>query len=141
MLRASPLRRALASLTAQAVRYAVAGAVVALVYVGLTLLLSGPLGVVIQVAILVAYVLAVALHFALQRWFVFGDRRSFALAAHQQVGRYVVLGAAQYSLTALATTVLPELLGVGEQVVYLATVVAISATGFVLLRTRIFHAA
>jgi putative flippase GtrA len=125
----------------QALRFALAGAVVMLTYVGLTLLLSGVAGIPIQVAIAVAYVLAVMLHFALQRTFVFRHELGFALTTGSQVRRYVVIGVVQYTVTAATTTALPTVLGASEQVVYVATVLVISACTFLFLRHRVFHPA
>jgi putative flippase GtrA len=123
----------------QLVRYAIAGATVAVVYIGLTLLLSGPVGMPIQAAIPIAYVTAITVHFTLQRWFVFHDAGVFALAMHHQVGRYLAIGLVQYSTTAAATAVLPGVLGLPERVVYVCAVGVISAASFVLLRTSVFH--
>src|SRR4051812_34831471 len=64
----------------QALRFVVSGATVAVVYLGLGLLLSGPLGVPIQVAIPVSYVLSVLLNYTLQRTFVFAHSETFALS-------------------------------------------------------------
>jgi putative flippase GtrA len=124
----------------QLARYAIAGATVAVVYVGLTLLLSGPAGLPIQAAIPIAYVTAITVHFSLQRWFVFRDAGVFALAMHHQVGRYLAIGLAQYGTTALATAVLPGVLGLPEKLVYVGAVGVISAVSFVFLRTSVFHA-
>jgi len=134
------LLRAIGGSSPQLVRYAIAGAIVGLTYVALTLALSGPAGWPIQLAIPVAYALAVALHFALQRLFVFRDREAFVLATHRQVGRYLVLCLVQYALTAASTAVLPGLLGLPESVVYVGTVAVVSAGAFVVLRTSVFHA-
>jgi putative flippase GtrA len=123
----------------QLVRYAIAGATVAVVYVGLTLLLSGPAGLAIQAAIPIAYVTAITVHFTLQRWFVFHDAGAFALAMHHQVGRYLVIGLVQYATTAAATAVLPGVLDLPEKLVYVGAVGVISAVSFVLLRTSVFH--
>lgn len=133
--------RALPDIVRGASRYAIAGAIVAATYIGLTLLLDGPVGLALQAAIPVGYVLAVSLHFILQRFFVFADADAFALTGAQQVRRYLVIGAVQYAITALATATLPELLGVDERVIYVAVVVFISACTFLMLRTRVFHAA
>ena len=127
------------ALSGQALRFAVVGATVAGVYVGLTLLLSGPLGIAIEIAILVAYVLAVILHFLLQRHVVFRGTGEFALSVRAQVRRYVVIGLVQYTLTAAATNLLPGPLNLSEQVVYVLTVIVISAMTFLFLRTRVFH--
>jgi putative flippase GtrA len=123
----------------QAARFLIAGGFVSAVYIGLTLLLSGPLDVPIQIAIPISFVTAVALHYACQRFFVFRHVSQFALSARSQIGRYVVIGSVQYAVTAGSTGVLPGVVGASEQVVYVCTVVVISALTFVLLRTRVFH--
>jgi putative flippase GtrA len=123
----------------QLVRYGIAGATVAVVYIGLTLLLSGPVGLPIQAAIPIAYVTAITVHFTLQRWFVFHDAGAFALVMHHQVGRYLAIGLVQYATTAAATAVLPSVLGLPEKVVYVAAVGVLSVGSFVLLRTSVFH--
>jgi putative flippase GtrA len=120
-------------------RYAVAGAVVALVYVGGTLLLSGPVGLPIQAAIPIAYAVAVALHFVLQRTFVFRHDGDFALSVHEQIIRYLLIAATQYPATAALTALLPQLIDVSDQVAYLITVVLISLTFFFVLRWGVFH--
>ena len=125
--------------TGQALRFVLAGATVGGVYVGLTLLLSGPVGIPIEIAILIAYVLAVSLHFVLQRHVVFGGTEEFALSVRGQVLRYVLIGVVQYALTAGATHILPSLLDLPEQVVYVLTVAVISAMTFLFLRTNVFH--
>lgn len=126
-------------LAGQGLRYLVAGAIVGLVYVGLTLLLSGPVGVPIQLAIPVSYATAIVLHFLLQRVFVFAHVATFALSARAQAGRYVAIALVQYPLTALATAVLPGVLGLSQQLVYLATTAVITLATFIVLRTRVFH--
>jgi putative flippase GtrA len=123
----------------QAGRFVLSGGTVAVVYLGLGLVLSGPLGVPIQVAIPLSYVLSVALNYTLQRWFVFAHSSSFALSPHAQLLRYVQVGAVQYAFTALATGFLPGLLGVSEQVVYVVAALVAAVITFVLLRFVVFH--
>jgi putative flippase GtrA len=123
----------------QALRFVLSGATVAVVYLGLGLLLSGPLGVPIQIAIPVSYVVSVLFNYSMQRWFVFAHSDAFALSRQAQFVRYVQIGAAQYVLTALATAVLPGVLGLGEQVVYVATALIAAAVTFVVLRLVVFH--
>jgi putative flippase GtrA len=120
-------------------RYAVAGAIVAMVYVGGTLLLSGPVGLPIQAAIPIAYVVAVALHFLLQRTFVFRHDGEFALSVREQIVRYLLIAATQYPATAALTALLPALFGMSDQVAYLITVAVISLTFFFVLRWGVFH--
>jgi hypothetical protein len=72
---------------------------------------------------------------------VFVDRSSFALSGAEQVRRYLIIVAIQYVVTAAATAILPELLGTTEQFAYVGTVVVISGTTFLFLRSRVFQAA
>jgi putative flippase GtrA len=122
-----------------AIRYGIAGATVAGVYLAIPLVLNGVFGVEIQIAIPIAYVLAVSLHFNLQRLFVFRHVESFALSTRQQIGRYVAIGAIQYPTTALATALLPGALGVSERVMFVITTLFISVTFFLVLRGHVFH--
>jgi putative flippase GtrA len=123
----------------QAIRFVLSGGTVAVVYLGLGLLLSGPFGVPIQIAIPVSYVISVLFNYSMQRWFVFAHSDEFALSRGAQFVRYVQIGAAQYVLTATATAVLPGWLGVDEQVVYVATALIAAAVTFVVLRLVVFH--
>lgn len=123
----------------QLVRYASVGVLVAAIYIGLTLLLSGSLGLPIQAAIPIAYLCAICVHFTLQRLFVFRNAEEFELAVHHQVARYVALVLSQYVVTALFTAVLPSVLNLPARAVYVGTVCICTAIAFVLLRTRIFH--
>ncbi len=102
-------------------------------------MLNGLLGVPIQIAIPLAYLLAITLHFNLQRHFVFRHVDEFALSVRQQIGRYVMIGAIQYPTTALATAFLPGLLGVSERVMFVLITLVMSLTFFLLLRGHVFH--
>jgi putative flippase GtrA len=123
----------------QALRFVLSGGTVAVVYLGLGLLLSGPLGVPIQIAIPVSYVISVLFNYSMQRWFVFAHSDEFALSRQAQFLRYVQIGAAQYALTALATAVLPDLLGIDEQIVYVVTALVAAVITFIVLRLVVFH--
>jgi putative flippase GtrA len=100
---------------------------------------SGPVGLEIQAAIPIAYLLAVSLHFTLQRYFVFHDAGAFALAVHHQVGRYVVIGLAQYGGTAAMTALLPALFGIPSLSAYFIAAIGFALTTFFLLRSHVFH--
>jgi putative flippase GtrA len=128
-------------LAGSTLRYAIAGATVAGTYLAIPIGLGVLFAVPIQVAIPIAYVLAVSLHFVLQRHFVFRHVEAFALSTRQQIGRYIAMGAVQYPTTALATALLPGVLGVGERVTFVAVTLVISASCFLVLRSHIFHAA
>jgi putative flippase GtrA len=121
------------------VRYGIAGATVAVVYLAVPLALNGFIGIALEVAILIGYVLAVTLHFNLQRHFVFRHVDEFALSVRQQIGRYVVIGAIQYPITAVATAVLPGLLDISERLTFVMVTVVMSVTFFLLLRGHVFH--
>jgi putative flippase GtrA len=120
-------------------RYGLAGATVAAVYISIPLMLNGVLGVAIEVAIPIAYLLAVSLHFTLQRLFVFRHVAKFALSGRQQAGRYVIVGAIQYPTTALSTALLPGVLGLSERATFVCTTLAISICFFLVLRSHVFH--
>lgn len=133
-------RRGVYARLAHLSRYAVAGAIVGVVYVSLTFLLDGPAGLPIQVAIPIAYALAICLHFLLQRGYVFASEDAFALTTGNQARRYVVIAGVQYAVTAAATALLPGILGLHERLVYLGCVAVISLTTFAVLRRGVFHA-
>lgn len=130
------------TLVGSTLRYAIAGAIVGVFILVTPLLLNKVLGVPIEAAIPVAYVAALTLHFNLQRFFVFRHVDEFALQTHQQVMRYLAVAAVQYPTIAIATAVLPGLLGIPQPIAYVVTVLTVSATSFFLvLRRRVFHAA
>jgi putative flippase GtrA len=133
--------RVLAShpLTGSAVRYAIAGSAVAVVYLGIPVALNGGAGLPVEVAIPIAYLAAVTLHFNLQRHFVFRHVAEFALSRREQIARYIGMGVVQYPTTAIATAVLPKLLGLSERTAFVIVAMTMSLTLFVLLRTHIFH--
>jgi putative flippase GtrA len=128
-------------LAGQGLRFALSGGLVAVVYTGMTLLLHGALGLPFQIALVSGFLLAVALHFTLQRVFVWRNGQQFALPVHGQALRYLPMALIQYGLTALSTSVLPQLLGTPVEAVYLVTVIAVGAVNFVVFRSRIFHPA
>lgn len=120
-------------------RYGIAGATVAGVYLGIPVVLNGGAGVPIQVVIPIAYLLAVCLHFNLQRHFVFRHVAAFALTRRAQIARYVAIGAVQYPTTALATALLPELLRLSPRATFVLWSLTMSGVFFLVLRRHIFH--
>ncbi|HWI21776.1 MAG TPA: GtrA family protein [Baekduia sp.] len=139
---ARPIRSSLRRSSAprhQALRFVANGAIIAAIYLGLGLFLSGPLGMPIQIAIPVSYVLSVLLNYCSQRWFVFAHNTGFALSGRTQLSRFLQLAAAQYALTATATALLPGLTGVDEQIVYVVTALVAAVVVFVTLRLAVFH--
>ena len=130
-----------ASRHAVAFRYVLVGGISAGVYLGLGLLLSGPAGLPIQLAIPLAYAVSLLVHFSFQRYFVWAHREEYALAASGQGVRYLLIAGTQYVMTALATAFLPDVLGVSEQIVFVVGAVLAALIVFTVLRLHVFHEA
>lgn len=124
-----------------ALRYLLTGAVTAGLYLGLGLIFSGPVGLDIQLAIPLAYAITLLFHFSLQRYFVWAHREDYALGAGGQGVRYLIVAATQYVITALATALLPGVLGVSEQVVFVVGALAATVIVFTVMRLHVFHGA
>jgi putative flippase GtrA len=125
--------------TGQLFRFALSGSVVAVVYVSVTTVLHDVFTVPFQIALAIGFLVGLALHFTLQRVFVWKHYESFALAMRNQAVRYLCLCASQYGVTALATAELPGLVGLPVEVVYLTTMLTLAAFNFLFFRGRIFH--
>jgi putative flippase GtrA len=123
----------------QGLRFAIAGTIVAAVYITVTTVLHGLLGVTFQIALVSGFTTGVIIHFTLQRVFVWRHYQKFALAIHHQALRYIGVCFIQYGLTALSTSQLPKTLGLPVEVVYLATAIGLAGLNFVLFRGRVFH--
>jgi putative flippase GtrA len=124
----------------QGFRFALSGSVVALVYVAVTTVLHDLFDVRFQIALAIGFVVSVALHFTLQRLFVWRHYETFALRFHHQAIRYLFICGAQYGLTAVSTAELPNLLGLPVEAVYLITMLTVAGINFVIFRGRVFHA-
>jgi putative flippase GtrA len=127
-------------LLSQGLRFAIAGAIVAGVYVGATMILHHVVGVAFEIALPTAFAIGLAVHFMLQRVFVWVQHEQFALAMHRQARRYLAISLAQYCVTASTTAVLPRAFSVSTDIVYLAVTVCVSTANFILFRTWVFHA-
>ena len=125
-------------LPVETLRFEIAGGTVAGLYIAVPLVLNG-FGVKIEIAIAIAYLLAVSLHFTLQRYFVFRHVETFALSVRQQIGRYVVVGAVQYPTTAAATALLPGAIGVSQRAAFVGWTLVISSSTFLIFRRHVFH--
>ena len=125
--------------TGPILRYGIAGATVAVVYLGIPWVFNANLGVPIQIVIPIAYVAAISLHFTLQRHFVFRHVEQFALTRREQAARYVAFGVVQYPTTALATALLPHLLHISAWGAFVGITLAVSGTFFLILRRHVFH--
>ncbi len=126
-------------LLGQGMRYVIAGSIVALVYVLTTTLLAVVLGVPFRYALPIGFVLQLSVHYTLQRTFVWIHEERFALPFSHQMRRYLTVAGSQFGLTALSTSLLPHLVGLSTEVVYLATAGVLTSANFLLLRNVIFH--
>jgi len=124
----------------QGVRFALSGGVVALVYLATTTVLAEVAGLPFQAALAIGFGVAIAVHFTLQRFFVWTHHGEFALPLGHQVGRYLAAAAVQYGITAASTALLPSALGVSTESVYLVTVAVVFSANFLVFRYGIFHA-
>jgi putative flippase GtrA len=123
----------------QGVRFAIAGGTVAVIYLATTTILAEVLDVHFQVALIIGTATGLLAHFTLQRLFVWVHHEEFALDLHEQVGRYLIVAAVQYGLTAASTAVLPDALGMPVTPVYLITAIALAVVNFLVFRGGIFH--
>jgi putative flippase GtrA len=126
-------------LAGQGLRFLLSGGVVLCVYVTVTTVLHDALGVRFQIALAIGFLLSIAIHFTLQRLFVWRHHQRFALATHHQAVRYLGMCAAQYATTALSTSQLPDRLGLPVEAVYLMTLLTITVVNFAVFRGRVFH--
>jgi putative flippase GtrA len=126
-------------LAGQGVRFAISGSLVAIVYVTVTTVLHDGFAVPFEIALAFGFVVSVALHFTLQRLFVWRHYERFALEVHHQALRYLLVCACQYGITALSTAKLPRLLGLPVEAVYILTMLIVAGANFVIFRGRVFH--
>jgi putative flippase GtrA len=125
---------------AQGVRFAITGVVVSLVYISVTTVLAEVWHLRFEVALAIGWCTAVGVHFTLQRVFVWTHREGFALPLGRQVRRYLMVAGSQLGITAATTTVLPSVLGLPTEVVYLATAMLLTSINFLVFRGGVFHA-
>jgi putative flippase GtrA len=140
MYAAQNLRSPASGFLGQGTRFVCAGATVALLYVAITTLLSSVVGVPFQVALAIGFSVALMLHFTAQRVFVWTHHEEYALPLPHQAARYLPVAAAQFGLTAASTALLPSVLGIPVETVYLATVALLAGASFLMFRYVIFHA-
>jgi putative flippase GtrA len=120
-------------------RFLLAGGLVACVNLGSGALLLA-LGLPVQAAVAIAYLLAICTHFTLQRTFVFAGAGTFALTLGQQLRRYAAMAAVQYPTTA-ALAALFVAAGLPDLAAVVATALLVTPVTYFVLRTRLFHLA
>jgi putative flippase GtrA len=122
-------------------RYAVAGVAVSLVYLLITTFLAVVVGMPFEEALPIGFTMGLAAHFTLQRLFLWVHEEEFALPFQHQARRYLMVAGAQYGVTAASTSLLPGVLGLSAEVVYLITVLLLASVNFLLFRNVVFHPA
>ncbi len=131
--------RTRSDLLGQGTRYALAGCVVALVYLLTTTALAALARLPFELALAIGFCAGISVHFTLQRQFVWAGRGDFALPLRHQTVRYLAAAGTQYGLTASGTALLPAALGLPVEAVYLAIVAILISTNFLVFRNIVFH--
>jgi putative flippase GtrA len=126
-------------LVGQGTRYALAGAFVGVVYVLTTTFFALVVGLPFREALIIGFALQLAVHFTLQRTFVWVHEEEFALPIRHQTRRYLAVAGLQLGLTTASTSLLPSVLGVSAEIVYLLTVALLTIANFLLFRNVVFH--
>jgi putative flippase GtrA len=118
-------------------KFVLTGALVGAAHLGLvSLMVVG--GVPIQAALAMAFVIALALHFTMNRQWVFASEGGYALHFTRQGARYLVTAVASYAVTATAVAVLPDATGLPELAVFFLAAGAMACVSFVLLNLWVF---
>jgi putative flippase GtrA/molybdopterin-guanine dinucleotide biosynthesis protein A len=127
-------------LFARGLRFALTGITASVVYIATTTLLAVVVGLPFQVALVLSYGLTLAVHFTMQRYFVWAHQREqFALSLHRQLGWYLLVAGGQYGGTAVSALLLPPVLGLSPETVYLLVAPMLASINFLLYRNGIFH--
>jgi putative flippase GtrA len=127
-------------LVGRGARFALSGCTVAAVYLSTTTVLASVVGLPFQISLAIGFCAGLVVHFTLQRSFVWVHSDGFALPFRHQMVRYLLAAGCQYALTAASTSLLPSVLGLPTEVVYLLTVALATLISFLVFRRLIFHA-
>lgn len=119
-------------------KFALTGTLVGVTHLGLVSLMV-VLGVPIQLALALGYVVALSVHFTMNRQWVFAHDGGYALHISAQGARYLVTAALSYAVTATAVAVLPDLLGIPELAVFVLSAVGMAGVSFLLLNLWVFR--
>jgi putative flippase GtrA len=96
-------------------------------------------GLPFREALPIGFTVQLAVHFTLQRTFVWRHEEDFALPFRRQIPRYLLVQGGQLGLTAITTSLLPGPLGLSTEVVYLMTAGSMTIANFLLFRNVVFH--
>lgn len=136
----SGLARIARQLTRPAVisRFAVTGALVGGSHLALVTV-AVLAGVPIQLALALSFIVALAMHFTLNRQWVFVADAGYALHLTRQGLRYLAVAATSYAGTSTAVASLPDVLGVHELVVLFLATAAMACFSFAALNLWVFR--
>lgn len=121
-------------------KFALIGVVVGLTHLGLVTTMV-VVGVPIQGALALAYIVALCLHFTLNRQWVFVAENGYAFRLSMQGLRYLFTAASCYAVTAVAVALFPSVVGLPELVVFFLASGGIACVSFVVLHLWVFRAA
>ena len=97
-------------------------------------------GVPIQLALALSFAVALAMHFTLNRRWVFASEDGYALRLSRQGLRYLAVAATSYAGTSISVAVLPDILGVHELVALFLATGAMACFSFAALNLWVFRA-
>jgi putative flippase GtrA len=119
-------------------KFAFTGALVAITHLGLV---SGMTlgGVPIQIALALAFLVAIAMHFTLNRQWVFRHESGYALRFSSQGLRYLAAAALSYACTAIGVAVLPDALGIPQLAAFFLMTGIMACITFAILHLWVFH--
>jgi putative flippase GtrA len=121
------------------VRFGLTGILVAAVHMSIVTVGVAVLDAPVQLVLVVAYGVAIAIHFTMHRTLVFATDTGYALHLTAQGLRYLGLALFSYIVMATSLAVFPDLLGVPVLVVYFVTICGLTAITFTVLQVLIFH--
>ncbi len=98
-------------------------------------------GVPIQLALGMAYVVSLSLHFTLNRQWVFASDKGYAFRFTGQGARYIIIAISSYALTATGVAVVPGLLGIPQLAAFFLVTAMVACFSFLALHLWIFRAA
>jgi putative flippase GtrA len=134
------LARMRATSVERLVRFGLTGVLVAAVHMTIVTVGVAVLDVPVQLTLVVAYLVAIALHFMMHRNLVFASEAGYALHLTAQGTRYLALALFSYIVTATSLAVVPDLIGVPVLALYFATICGLAVISFTVLQVLIFHA-
>lgn len=120
-------------------RFLLTAGAVTVVHLGLvtTMFLSG---LSIQIALAIAYVISLVIHFTLNRQWVFASDDGYAFHLNAQGARYIGVAMASYALNAVGLALLPGLLDIPELAAFFLLTFTVGCVSFFVLRKWIFKA-